>query len=202
VSVDGRPVRPTALGSRVSLVAADRAASLFSNLSVEENLVIRLDSEISRGVLGLRSRRMRAIAQELRDSFHVKSAGLDVGVRSLSGGNQQKVAIAAAIASGPRVLLLEEPTRGVDLGSRQEIYRLLRGLAQTGCAVLIFCTETTEVFDAAARVQVVSRGRLLPEIDVNHQHVEALAAELTRLELAAPASPTAARPASKEGSER
>jgi ABC-type sugar transport system ATPase subunit len=183
VSVAGRPVRPSRLADRVSFVAADRAASLFSNLSVEENLVIRLDGEISRGVLGLRPRRMRQLAQELRENFHVKSAGLDVGVRSLSGGNQQKVAIAAAVGAGPDVLVLEEPTRGVDISSKAEIYAILRRFAADGGAVLLFCTEIPEVYEVADRLHVVAGGRLSEALDVAaFADMEALAKAVAGLE--------------------
>jgi ABC-type sugar transport system ATPase subunit len=182
-SVAGRSVRLSSLANRVSFVAADRASSLFSNLSVEENLVIRLDSEISRGVLGLRPRRMRAIAQELRENFHVKSAGLDVGVRSLSGGNQQKVAIASAVGAGPDVLVLEEPTRGVDISSKAEIYSILRRFAADGGAVLLFCTEIPEVYEVADRLHVVSDGRPSDALDVaSFADMEALAKAVAGLE--------------------
>jgi ABC-type sugar transport system ATPase subunit len=183
VSIAGKPVRPARLADRVSFVAADRAASLFSNLTVEENLVIRLDSEISRGILGLRPRRMRALAQELRESFHVKSAGLDVGVRSLSGGNQQKVAIAAAVGAGPAVLVLEEPTRGVDISSKAEIYSILRSFAADGGAVLLFCTEIPEVYEVADRLHVVADGRLSDVLEVSaFADMEELAKAVARLE--------------------
>jgi ABC-type sugar transport system ATPase subunit len=182
-SVAGKPVKAGTLADRVSFVAADRAASLFSNLSVEENLVIRLDREISRGVLGLRPRRMRALAQELRESFHVKSAGLDVGVRSLSGGNQQKVAIAAAVGAGPDVLVLEEPTRGVDISSKAEIYSILRRFAAEGGAVLLFCTEIPEVYEVADRLHVVADGRLSDVLEVSSfADMEALAKAVAGLE--------------------
>jgi ABC-type sugar transport system ATPase subunit len=178
--LDGKPCPP---GHGVAYVPATRRNSLFDNFDVGKNLVVRQTEEIAAGSIVLRKRRMRTLAEEEVRRFGVKTRSIFQGIRSLSGGNQQKVAIAAAIASKPRVLLLEEPTRGVDLGSRQEIYRLLSGLAQTGCAVLIFCTETTEVFDAADHVRVVSRGRLLEQIEVTHRRVEDLAAELTALEM-------------------
>ena len=182
-SLDGRPIRMSSLGSHVAYVAADRASSLFSNLSVEENLVIRLDREISRGVLGLRSRKMRAIAQELRENFHVKSAGLEIGVRSLSGGNQQKVAIAAAVGARPDVLVLEEPTRGVDISSKAEIYSILRGFASDGGAVLLFCTEIPEVFEVADRLHVVADGTLSDSLDVrSYADMELLAKAVAGLE--------------------
>ena len=183
VLVGGRPVRPGRLNAHVSYVAADRASSLFSNLTVGENLVIRLDREISRGVLGIRPRRMRAIAEELRTSFQVKAAGIDIGIRSLSGGNQQKVAIAAAVGSKPKVLALEEPTRGVDISSKAEIYEILRGFAAEGGAVLLFCTEIPEVFEVADRLHVVSGGRLSNPLDVKQfVDMEALAKSVAGLE--------------------
>jgi ABC-type sugar transport system ATPase subunit len=181
--IDGREVPATHLHQHVSYVAADRAASLFSNLTVAENLVIRMDREISRGVLGLRPRRMRAIAEELRTNFQVKSAGVDIGIRSLSGGNQQKVAIAAAVGRKPHVLVLEEPTRGVDISSKAEIYEILRGFAADGGTLLLFCTEVPEVYEVADRLHVVSDGRLSPPLHVaGFADMEALAKGVAALE--------------------
>src|SRR4029077_14473444 len=131
---------------------------------------------ISRGVLGLRTRRMNALAEELRARFSVKSDGIDIGIRSLSGGNQQKVAIAAAVGAKPEVLALEEPTRGVDVSSKAEIYEILRQFAADGGAVLLFCTEIPEVFEIADRLHVVSGGRLSPPLEVaRFTDMEALA---------------------------
>ena len=183
VLVDGRAVRSSRLHAYVSYVAADRAAGLFTNLSVGENLVIRLDREISRGVLGIRRRRMRAVAEELRTSFQIKSAGIDIGIGSLSGGNQQKVAIAAAVGSKPHVLALEEPTRGVDISSKAEIYEILRRFAADGGTVLLFCTEIPEVYEVANRLHVVSGGRLSPPLEVaSFSGMEALAKAVASLE--------------------
>jgi ABC-type sugar transport system ATPase subunit len=181
--VGGRVVRPQQLQRHVSFVAADRAAGLFSNLSVGENLVIRLDQDISRGVLGLRRRKMRTIAEELRADFQVKSAGIDIGIRSLSGGNQQKVAIASAVGRKPEMLVLEEPTRGVDISSKAEIYEILRAFAADGGIVLLLCTEIPEVYEVADIVHVVSRGRLSAPYEVaGFADMEALAKAVASLE--------------------
>jgi ABC-type sugar transport system ATPase subunit len=183
ILVRGQVVRPARLQQHVSFVTADRAAGLFSNLTVEENLVIRLDREISRGVLGLRRRKMRTIAERLNADFQIKSAGTDVGIRSLSGGNQQKVAIASAVGSKRRVLVLEEPTRGVDISSKAEIYEILRRFARDGGAVLLFCTEIPEVYEVADRLQVVSRGRLSAPLEVRaFASMESLAKVVASLE--------------------
>lgn len=177
----GGPARD--LNRATSFVSADRQASLFSNLSIGENMVSRLGQPIS-GPLGLLRRgRMASLAREGIGRFRVKAGSAGMPIRSLSGGNQQKVAIAAAIILRPHILVLEEPTRGVDIGSRREIYRLLREYAGQGNAVVIFCTEVPEVFEAADVVHVVSDGRLSPPVLVRaHDEVQDLAAEITRLE--------------------
>ena len=172
-----------AVASSTSLVSADRQTSLFGNLTVGENMVSRLSREIAGAGGALRRGRMHRIATDLRERFRVKTTSVGVPIRSLSGGNQQKVAIAAAIVKRPEVLVLEEPTRGVDIGSKREIYRLMRDYAAGGHAVIIFCTEVPEVFEAADLAYVVSDGRLSdPLIVMNHPDVEALARAVTRLE--------------------
>ena len=173
-----------AIDRLTAYVPATRQFSLYSNLSVGDNLLVRLGTPDIAGFAGaLRPRRMRVLAADAVRRFLVKTRTLTQGIRSLSGGNQQKVAIAQALAFRPRLLLLEEPTRGVDIGSRREIYRLLAGFAADGNAVVMYCTEVPEMFEAADRVIVVSDGRLSAPLTVaEHAHVEALATEVTRLE--------------------
>ena len=174
---------PRAVASRTNLVSSDRATSLFSNLTVGENLVSRLSAEIALVGGALRRRRMKQIARDLRERFRVKAQSVDMPIRSLSGGNQQKVAIAAAVIQRPEVLVLEEPTRGVDVGSKREIYRLMREYAVDGHAVVIYCTEVPEVFEAADTAYVVSDGHLSHPLAVrDYADVETLARAITRLE--------------------
>jgi ABC-type sugar transport system ATPase subunit len=164
-------------------VSADRQASLFANLTVGDNIVSRLSREIVAFAGTLRRSRMHAIADEVRESFRVKTRTVQLPIRSLSGGNQQKVALAAAIVKRPEVLVLEEPTRGVDIGSKAEIYRLMREYAREGHALVIYCTEVPEVFEVADLAYVVADGRLSePIVVMNHADVESLALAITRLE--------------------
>jgi ABC-type sugar transport system ATPase subunit len=175
-----------------SFVSADRSATLFANLMVGENIVSRLAHEISSAGGRLRKRRMREIGEEIRHTFQVKAPSIAVPIRSLSGGNQQKVALAAAIVKRPEVLVLEEPTRGVDIGSKGEIYRLMREYASTGHVVIIFCTEVPEVFEVGDVAYVVSDGRLSsPMLVMNYPDVESLARAITRLERHEAAPPAA-----------
>ena len=91
------------------------------------------------------------------------------------------MALAAAIAKHPQALALEEPTRGVDIRTKADIYQLLRAFSQEGKAVLLFCTEASEVFDVADRAYVVDNGYLSPALNVkSYDKVEALAAAITR----------------------
>ena len=168
----------------VTYISADRKVSLFSNLSVGENLTSRLGSPEIAGPWGnLRKRRLTRLARELVDRFRIRARSVAQPVRTLSGGNQQKVVIAAAMARRPRLLALEEPTRGVDIGTKAEIYHLLQAYVRDGNAVVAFCTEVPEVFELADRVVVVQAGRLSDSLDVrSYPHVETLAADITSLE--------------------
>ncbi len=183
IAIDGM-AGDAAIRRRTAYVPATRQASLYGNFSVAENLVARLGvPEIAGRTLLLRTRRMRAIAREAIGRFMVKAHAPTQAIRSLSGGNQQKVAIAQALLCRPRLLLLEEPTRGVDVQSKREIYRLLRSFARAGNAVVMFCTEVLEVFEAADRVLVVSDGRLSPSLPIaDYADVEALATDVSRRE--------------------
>jgi ABC-type sugar transport system ATPase subunit len=92
-------------------------------------------------------------------------AGLDQPVRTLSGGNQQKVALAKWLDGGPKVLMLDEPTRGVDIGAKEEIYRLIRELADAGMACVMISSELNELLGMCHRIGVMRRGRLVVELD-------------------------------------
>lgn len=173
-----------AIGAMSAYVPATRQLSLYSNFSVGENLLVRLGPpEIAGAGLMLKTRRMKETAEAAVKRFLVKTRTTTQAIRSLSGGNQQKVAIAQALLCGPKLLLLEEPTRGVDIHSKAEIYRLLRDYADRGNLVIILCTEALEVYEAADRVHVIANGRVSPGLAVaDYDHVEQLATDITRLE--------------------
>ena len=183
LTIDGKS-DDAAVRDLTAYVPATRALSLYSNFSVGENLIVRLgEPEIAGPMLRLKKQSMRALAEQAVSRFLVKTRNITQGIRSLSGGNQQKVAIAQALVCEPRLVLLEEPTRGVDVQSKREIYRLLREFARAGNGVVIFCTEVLEVFEAADRVIVVSDGRLSPSLRIReYDHVEKLATAVARLE--------------------
>ena len=192
IVIDGQ-VGQDAIRTRTGFVSADRAASLFAQLQRGRQRGLAAGRrDLGHG--------WRAPARPddthrhgpPRDASGSRRATINVPIRSLSGGNQQKVAIAAAIVKRPKALVLEEPTRGVDIGSKEEIYRLLRQFTSEGHAVIMYCTEVPEVFEVADRVHVVSDGRLSdPLLVFEYPDVEALAAAITRLERHARATPAA-----------
>jgi ABC-type sugar transport system ATPase subunit len=172
------------LGRLRAYVPATRALSLYSNFSVGENLLVRLGvPDIAGRLLALRRNRMEALARESVKRFLIKTPTTAIPIRALSGGNQQKVAIAQALNCSPELLLLEEPTRGVDIHSKNEIYHLLRDYAASGKVVVIFCTEVLEIFEVADCAHVVAEGRLSRQLTIaDYRHVEQLATDVAKLE--------------------
>jgi ABC-type sugar transport system ATPase subunit len=165
-------------------VPATRTLSLYSNFSVGENLLVRLGKPDIAGLgLALKKKRMRQLADQAIRRFSIRARAASQAIRALSGGNQQKAAIAQALNCAPRLLLLEEPTRGVDIHSKREIYRLLRDYVSADNTVIMFCTEVLEIYEAVDRAHVVVDGRLSRPIAISdYAHIEALATDIARME--------------------
>jgi ABC-type sugar transport system ATPase subunit len=178
--------------TRAAFLPGDRAASLFPHLSVGGNLVARLGRPRIASSLGfLQKKRAREVASRLTRRYSVRLRSPSQSILELSGGNQQKVACAAAFAADPKILAIEEPTRGVDVSSKADIYSSLREFVQKGGAVVAFCTEASEVFDLADRVAVMHAGAITGLIETsNYAHPEDLAEALGSL-MTASAAPLA-----------
>jgi len=143
----------------VFYVSSDRQREgIFPALSVRENAVASsLQSFTEFGVVASRAEREAVAGQE--KELAIKTASQDSDIGSLSGGNQQKVVFARSMLGRPKVLICDEPTQGVDVGARVEIYRLLRELAADGCAVLVCSSDALELVGLCDRVMVMSRGQ-------------------------------------------
>jgi ABC-type sugar transport system ATPase subunit len=149
----------------IGLVPEDRGTlGIFDDQDVKTNVCVAELRALGRGGL-LSPARLRREAARMRDALSIKAASVDAPVRSLSGGNQQKVLISRWLALRPRILLLLEPTRGVDVGSKQEILDLVLGLAREGCSCVVSSSELDELLLLSTRVLVMSRGRVAREID-------------------------------------
>ncbi|MDQ2801341.1 MAG: ATP-binding cassette domain-containing protein, partial [Pseudomonadota bacterium] len=136
-----------------------KTQGLLPNRPVRENATIsNLHRFTTLGVL-----RLAAEARYVRDMvkrLDVRLAGPGVEIRTLSGGNQQKILIGRALAVAPRILILDEPTRGVDIGAKQEIYAFIEQLVADGMAVVLISSEMEEVLRLSDRIVVLRRGRV------------------------------------------
>jgi ribose transport system ATP-binding protein len=136
---------------------------IFAGLSVRENFSIRSLGQDAVG--GLVSKRSEARRSELAvKEYTVKTPSIETDVASLSGGNQQKLLLASVLANRPKVILIDEPTQGVDVGARSEIYKLLREAASQGAAILVLSSDAAEVEGLSDRVMIFSRGHIVKEL--------------------------------------
>jgi len=167
VFLRGKPVTvrtpADAIANRVALVPEDRKRQgIFAMLSVRENIVLSALRVFSRnGILDLRSERRRA--QELVSALRVATPDVEKRVLELSGGNQQKVVIAKWLNTDAEVFLFDEPTRGIDVGGKIEVYRLMGDLLARGAAIVMISSELPEVLGMSDRILVMREGRICGE---------------------------------------
>jgi len=164
ILVDGREARITsphkAVATGLGLVPEDRGTQgLFKNLSAQQNIFM---ASVTAGLIDYRGERRRA--REYVSALQIRLPRLSTLVGRLSGGNQQKVVLAKWLEAGARVLLLDEPTRGVDVGSKAQIYALVRGLCRDGVGVLLISSELPEIVENSDRVLVMHRGAIVAEL--------------------------------------
>ncbi|CAB3873170.1 sugar ABC transporter ATP-binding protein [Achromobacter deleyi] len=169
VSLRGKPLRlrryADALRHGIAYLSEDRkAAGLFLDMPIEQNVSSMALARISSRFGLLRRTAERQLAVDLGARLKLKAAGVGQDAACLSGGNQQKVAIAKLLATRPAVLLMDEPTRGVDVGAKSEIHHLLRELADQGVGVVVISSELPEIIGLCDRALVIRNGRLAGEL--------------------------------------
>jgi ribose transport system ATP-binding protein len=163
IAIDGEPISINSAADAcrfgVAMVTEDRKAlGLHIASTIRDNVALPSVSAESRfGVRGFA--RESALATDVVERLQVRCSGIEQIVATLSGGNQQKVAIGKWLATTPRVLLLDEPTRGIDVGAKQEIYQLIFGLAAEGMAIVVVTSEMPELILLSDRVLVMCEGR-------------------------------------------
>ncbi len=164
----GKPYTPSspsnALANKITYVPAERKIDgLFLALSVRENITIsNLDAFIKNGKMNLKKE--RELANEWIHKLRVKTPSAETIIESLSGGNQQKVAVAKSLNTEPDLIILNEPTRGIDVGAKVEIYNLINDLCAQGKAVLMISSELPEIMSMSDRIYVVCEGRVTGEV--------------------------------------
>ena len=158
----------------IGLVPEDRKQEgLVLQLSVEQNISLSSLEQMERGFF-LSSRVERAHVDKYVDRLAIRTPSVQQAVRSLSGGNQQKVVLAKVLSSQPRVLLLDEPTRGIDVNAKREIYGLVDELKRQDLAIVVVSSELPELLGIADRIMVMCEGRKTAEFDWNEATEEAV----------------------------
>jgi ABC-type sugar transport system ATPase subunit len=170
ILLDGRAVERLGIPERIAcgmaLMPEDRqAAGIVPTLSVRQNMTLASLRRWSKGLYLSPRRETRATLERMAE-FNIRAAGPDAPIVSLSGGNQQKVVLSRYLLTSPKVLLMDEPTRGVDVGARAEIYAAMRRLAAQGMAILFTSSEFKEILTASTRVVVMAAGRIQAEFPV------------------------------------
>jgi ribose transport system ATP-binding protein len=166
VLIDGKVVNITspraakARGIAMALIPEDRKTEgLMLQMSVRDNLSFAALSELANGGIIDREAERKAVDDMIR-LLAIRSDGVSVPAGSLSGGNQQKLVIAKWLMRQPRIILLNDPTRGIDVGTKQEIYQLLRKLADSGAAIVLYSTDYDELIGCCDRVLVLYDGTI------------------------------------------
>src|SRR6266702_919270 len=162
--VKGRPLSSAELLAHSAYLPADRhAEGLMMSLSVRENSAVGSLSRFSKGPVLSRAAEVEAVGQQLTE-LAVRAPSIESTVSSLSGGNQQKVVLARALLSEPSIVVADEPTQGVDVGARAEIYRILREVSASGVPVVVASSDAKELEGLCDRVIVMSRGTVVETI--------------------------------------
>jgi len=169
IRIDGIPVTisspKTAMDHGLALLTEDRKASgLFLMHSVLENMQIAsVRTHTSSGFV--RQGALNTLCTQLSDALRIKTPTLNETIGNLSGGNQQKALIARCLMTNPRILILDEPTRGIDVGAKAEIHRLISDLAAKGLAIIMISSEMPEILGMSDRIMVMHEGHVSGFLD-------------------------------------
>ena len=180
---DGRPIQnktpKDAIANGFAMLTEERRATgIFGGMSILFNSVIANIKNYRKGIL-LSNATMKTDTQWVIESMRVKTPSQKTHIRSLSGGNQQKVIIGRWLLTKPEILLLDEPTRGIDVGAKYEIYQLIINLANEGKSVIVVSSEMPELLGICDRIMVMSNGHLAGTLDIkdaNQEEIMRLAA--------------------------
>ncbi|MBQ7264033.1 MAG: sugar ABC transporter ATP-binding protein [Synergistaceae bacterium] len=165
---DGREIDPRspreAIDIGIALVPEDRKRhGALLNSSIRDNINMPIYERISKASV-IDSKTERATAEKYRESIQIKCAGIQQRVKDLSGGNQQKVILGKWLAASSRLIIFDEPTRGIDVGAKYEIYKLINDIVEAGGSVLMISSEMEELIGMSDRIIVLSENRMTGEL--------------------------------------
>ena len=179
ILVDGAPViirtPRDAIRNGIGLVPEDRKQqALFLSLAVRPNLSMAAHERISRWRIFIDEKAERALVEDFRKSLNIRMGSQEQIIANLSGGNQQKVVLARWLALRPKVLIVDEPTRGIDVGAKVEVHNLLFEMANAGIAIIAISSELPEILAISDRIVVMREGRVTGEVNGNDANEELL----------------------------
>ena len=168
VKLEGRTLRikecADAKKAGIAYIPNDRKLEgLMLNRSIEQNICLSVLDKV-KGLIGISKKKEAAVANEWVERINIKTTDVHKDVNSLSGGNQQKVVMGKWLATEPKVMILNEPTRGVDVGAKREIYKIVLDLCERGMAVIMISSDLPEMISMADRVVVIHEGRVAGEV--------------------------------------
>ncbi|MBI9101792.1 MAG: sugar ABC transporter ATP-binding protein [Spirochaetales bacterium] len=178
IEINGKPVRVKspmeAVAHGIGYLSEDRKRyGLAVGLSVTDNSIIASYDDYERGLF-IHAKKVEEITQSFVDKLQVKTPSLDQLLKNLSGGNQQKVVIAKWLIKNSQILIFDEPTRGIDVGAKSEIYALMNELAKEGKSIIMISSELPEVLRMSDRVVVMCEGRITGELDIKDATQESI----------------------------
>jgi erythritol transport system ATP-binding protein len=178
VILDGTDVIRGTVGNHIrsgmALIPEDRQREgLVQSLSVAHNMTLAAMWKFVTG-FHLQAERLKDAVARMIDGLSIKVAGAQVLISSLSGGNQQKVVIGKALLTSPKVLLMDEPTRGIDVGAKAEVFDIMNDLVSRGIGILFVSSELKEILAVADRILVMSKGKITGDFNIEQATEEAL----------------------------
>jgi ABC-type sugar transport system ATPase subunit len=183
IMLDGQPITNRTPGDAVAhgiaLVPEDRKLqALVLGMGVRENVTLPVLEQFGSAFFPSRTRERAMVAESIQN-FRIRTPHMEQRVGALSGGNQQKVVIARWLATKPKVLILDEPTRGIDVGAKAEVHALIARMAESGVAILMISSELPEILGMSHRVLVMRGGRIVAELPREEASEEAIMAAAT-----------------------
>ncbi|ALN74731.1 sugar ABC transporter ATP-binding protein [Aureimonas sp. AU20] len=178
VRVEGQPWRlddtaSSVRGGMLYLSEERKHHGIFPLLSLRENIGISVLS-LTTGAAGIDRRKEHGIVQRIIDDYGIRTSGMGKRISQLSGGNQQKAIIGRAMATTPRILIFDEPTKGIDIRTKAEIYKIMKSLAEEGVGIILISSEMTELRRCASRIVTMHSGRLTGSFDAATTDAETL----------------------------
>ncbi len=178
IFVHGKPVKIKhpidAMNAGIGLITEDRRGNgIFGCLSVKDNVGVSVYNKFLKAGFILDHKSINGIVDESIEKLSIKTPNMKVHIANLSGGNQQKVIVSRWLANNPDILIMDEPTRGIDAGAKHEIYEIMCDLAKQGKAIIMISSEMSELLGMADRVCVMCNGKLTGEIDKPEEMTQA-----------------------------